>query len=453
MRRALALLALVLPLAGLPARAATRAVRLERRVERSTCGAEVQGFAHRAVASGQAAARLVRAAPPSGDGAGTDRLVDVDARPWELGAPALYVRDGDAFEARERHRLGEGAVRIEVRLEPQAGRFVARLVPEPGGDFEAARRAWLPGVALPCRAVGTLRVRGAEVGRRADAAADAPADGWPDPEAALRTYRLEHEATELLYDLRFEAARAALAEAASQSPRDPTPRWMAARATYLEGEALPPEDRPGRLEAFRRAEAFADQAVEVDPESAEGWLWRAVTRGRIATTQGDLRTALEALGRSRGPRWVAHCFEKAIALGPRWRHFGHSARADALYGAAQLYRLLPEGRLVGLAIGVRRDLDRSVALLEQARAIQPGRLEYAKELGVALLCRGAERGRPEDLRAGRAVLEESLALPAPTAFDRTDRRHAAELLGAPPAEACTYSRDLWGATHVAGDAS
>jgi tetratricopeptide (TPR) repeat protein len=400
---------------------------LERRVEHAGCGREVAAFTHRAL-------------PLSADG---EDLVDVDARPWELGAPALYTRAGDAFEGHERHRLGDGAVRVEVRLEPAAGRFTARLLPEPAGDFEAAKRAWLPGIPLPCRTDGTLVVRPA--GR--DEAR------LPDPPSVLRTYRLEHAATELLYDLRFEEARAALGEAASLSPRDPTPRWMAARAHYLEGESLPPEDRTGRLEAFHRAERAADQAVAVDPESAEGWLWRAVSRGRIATTQGDLRTAFQAVGRSRGPRWVADCFERAIQLKPQWRQFGHSALADALYGAAQLYRLLPDGPLVGLAIGVDRDLDRAVALLRRARAIQPDRLEYAKELGVALLCRGAERDREEDLRAGRAALEESLALPAPTTFDRTDRRHAAELLASPPEAACGYSRDLWGATHVAGEAS
>jgi hypothetical protein len=146
---------------------------------------------------------------------------------------------------------------------------------------------------------------------------------------------------------------------------------------------------------------------------------------------------------------VAECFERAIALEPEYVHFGFSAAADARAGAAQLYRLLPEGAWARPLIGVSRDLDRAVALAREALAIQPARIEYAKELGVALLCRASAGGG--DLAEARRVLEGAQRLPVRTPYEETDRRHAGELLTAPPEAACGYSRDAWDAgTLVAG---
>ena len=170
---------------------------------------------------------------------------------------------------------------------------------------------------------------------------------------------------------------------------------MRARVAYLEGESLPAGDRAGRLAAFARAERFADEAVELAPEHGEGWLWRGIARGRITTTQAGLRRAFDVLRGERGPAWVAECFERAIALRPEYVHFGFSAAGDARAGAAQLYRLLPDGAWARRVLGVARDLDRAVVLAREALALQPIRIEYAKELGVALLCRA-----DDDMEAG-----------------------------------------------------
>jgi hypothetical protein len=98
---------------------------------------------------------------------------------------------------------------------------------------------------------------------------------------------------------------------------------------------------------------------------------------------------------------------------------------------------------------VTRDLDRAVALAREALAIQPVRIEYAKELGVALLCRAATHGG--DLAEARRVLQQAQNLPVRTPYELTDRRHARELLASPPETACGYSRDAWDAgVHVAG---
>jgi hypothetical protein len=386
-------------------------VRLVRHVEATSCGALVGDSTHEwAEASiGGAAA-----------------FVDLDARAWRLDEPALHRRDGDAWRSEERHRVGDGAVRVRFRLEPDVRRFTADVEPEPAGDFGVALAQYLPGVALPCRAEGSL-------------AREPVAGSGRSPESAVAVHALVRRATELLYDQRFAAAEAALAAAQAQAEGSDTVRWMRARVAYLEGEALPPSDRDGRLAAFARAERFADEAVALAPEHGEGWLWRGVARGRITTTQAGLRQAVGLLRGERGPRFVADCFERAIALRPEYVHFGFSAAGDARAGAAQLYRLLP-----GWArplLGVSRDLDRAVALAREALALQPVRIEYAKELGVALLCRAGGG----DLAEARRVLHDAETLPVRTPYERTDLRHVRQLLHAPPEAACGYSRDAWDA--------
>jgi len=413
MRFGLPLLALPLALSG--SALAVPEIRIAREVETTSCDGLVVSSSH---------AFLVAEHGPR------QRLVDADSRAWMLDHPPEYAGDAERVEARSRHRLGEGAIEVRVVLELRGGRFSLELLPQPAGDFTAALAQYLPGVALPCRAEGRLAL--------------APAgESAVDPEQLTHVQRLLHEATEALYAPDFASAERLLAEAQALAPDSDTVQWMRARARYLAGEALPQDDSQGRVAAFRAAEAFADRAVEVAPERAEGWLWRGVARGRLLTAQGSLGTALAAVGRGRGPAWVASCFERAIALRPTWEHFGHSAYADALYGAAQLYRMLPEGAWAQPVIGVRGDLDRAVTLAREALARQSNRLEYAKELGADLLCRGARRSRSEDLADGRRVLGEALGLPARTLYDRIDRRHVERLLEEPPERACSYSRDLW----------
>jgi hypothetical protein len=410
--------ALGLALAAAPAGAS---VRLVRHVEATSCGALVADAAHEWA---------------EGAVAGAPAWVDLDARAWRLDEPAVHRRDGAAWLSDERHRVGEGAVRVRIRLDPEARRFAVDVAPEPAGDFEVALAQYLPGVRLPCRAAGSL------------AREAAPGSGR-SPERAAAVHALLRRATEMLYDQRFADAEAALAEAQALAPASDTVRWMRARVAYLEGEALPAAEREARLAAFARAERFAGEAVALAPERGEGWLWLGVARGRITTTQAGLRQAVGVLRGERGPRFVADCFERAIALEPEYVHFGFSAAGDARAGAAQLYRLLPSwARPV---IGVSRDLDRAVALAREALALQPVRIEYAKELGVALLCRAA--ANEGDLAEARRVLRDAEALPVRTPYERTDLRHVRQLRNAPPAAACGYSRDAWDAGERIAEAS
>jgi tetratricopeptide (TPR) repeat protein len=415
MRRPPLPLALLLLALSVPGAAA---VRVERRVERSGCGDLVQSTGH------EFAEAEIDGAPA---------WVDLDARAWRLGEPALHRREGDAWASDERYRVGDGAVRVRIMLAPRSGRFAAEVLPQPAGDFALALAQYLPGIELPCRAEGRIAV--------------APMKGsGRSPASAATVHALIRRATEQLYDQHFADAEEALREAQGLAPRSDTLRWMRARVAYLEGESLPAEDRADRLAAFARAERFADEAVELAPDHGEGWLWRGIARGRITTTQAGLRRAIDVLRGERGPAWVADCFERAIALRPEYVHFGFSAAGDARAGAAQLYRLLPDGAWARRVLGVERDVDRAIVLAREALTLQPTRIEYAKELGVALLCR-AETDASRRAEAER-VLRAAQSLPARTPYELTDRRHARQLLTSPPAAACSYSRDAWEANQL-----
>jgi tetratricopeptide (TPR) repeat protein len=402
---------------ALLAGSALAAQHLEREVAASSCGDLVGDVSH-----ALAEARVE----------GGEVLVDLDAHAWRLDEPAVYRRAAHGFDSDERYRVGDGAVRVRIALQPEAGRFAAEVLPEPAGDFPLALAQYLPGIELPCRAEGRIVLTPAPGSKRR-------------PEDAAAVHELLRRATELLYDQRFVAAESALSEAQRLEPQAATVRWMRARVAYLEGESLEAGDRAGRLEAFSRAERLADEAVALAPEEGEGWLWRGIARGRITTTQAGLRRAFDVLRGERGPLWVAQCFDRAIALQPAYAHFGFSAAGDARAGAAQLYRLLPAGVWAQPVIGVARDLDRAVALSREALALQPVRLEYAKELGVALLCRAGVQGDRRDLDEGQRVLRAALELPVRTPYERTDHHHAEELLASNPERACGYSRDAWDA--------
>jgi tetratricopeptide (TPR) repeat protein len=396
---------------------ADRGMEVARTVEHTTCGEWIGDVTH----------HLWRA-----ESNGKVRWVDPSAREWRLDELVEFHARGEGLAGVQRLKLGEGAVRVEIEFLPEAGSFHARIVPEPAGDFDVALAQYLPGVALPCEARGRISTSPA-------------ATPLPAARHAVRLHALERRATELLYGDHFEAAGAALMEAREIAPRSAELRWMQARVAYLEGEALAASDREQRLAAFARAERFADEAVALDPTSGEAWLWRAIARGRITTTKAALSRAIGLLRGERGPLWVAECFERAIELDPRYSRFGFTTAGDARIGAAQLYRLLPAGPWVKPLLGVSRDPDRAVALAREAVEIQPVRLEYAKELGVALLCRASQPGRQADQEEARTVLRAALALPVRTSYERTDHRHVRALLDTPPERACEYSRDNWDA--------
>lgn len=360
------------------------------------------------------------------------RWTDREANYWQLTTPIAYLGDESQLVASERFRVGDGAIRVESRIFPSEKRYQIEIRSEPAGDFEKARTKYLPNLVLPCRSAGKLEIK-----------SEASAGQVVAAETRIRHYRLLHQASELIYDDRFAEAKAALSEAQKLRPENDTALWLEARVHFLEAETLPATEKSKRLAAYQTARARAEQAIRVNPKSAEAHLWLAIAEGRIATSQGNFRAAIDSIMDSGGPALIANSFERAIALQAKYVHFGYSAHGDALNGAAQFYRLMPESFFVSSLLGVAGNLDRSVELAQQAFDLQPDRIEYAKELGVSLLCRSAKNHSAPDLEKAKQALHAALMLTAYTKLEIIDQQQIRRLLQIEPNRACAYSRDGW----------
>ncbi len=345
--------------------------------------------------------------------------VDPHARFWMLDRPAHY----DAHTATTRYRVGSGAIRVDARLTRDLTEETVKIwVERPIGPAHLA--AYLPRLQLPCER--TVRY-----------AVERSPSREIDLDPLIRFDANLHEATELLYDDQFRAAERKLLEARRLRPEQPASYWMMARLRYLELESLADTlSAEDRIHGYEEAERFADEAVARAPNEPEGYLWQAIARGRIVTARGNLRAALSAMVGGRGPGWIEWTLRRAVELPETFHFFGDSTRGDALYALAQFYRLAPDAWYMA-ALGARGDLSRSIDLLREAVSRQPERLEYRKELAIALLC----RGRGDDRQTARRELEALLELPALTPIDLIDRAHAERLLAEVPANVCGYSRD------------
>jgi len=347
------------------------------------------------------------------------RTVDRTAYFWVLDQARSYALGRSTV----RYRVGGGILRVDSELDEDLRGEVVRMHVETPIE-EAYRSVYLPGVDLPCERRIRYRVRELPPGR-----ADLTVLGRFDA--------LLHRAAEVGYEGRFEESLALLGTAVGLDSDDPAPHWMMARARYLQLESA--TDRipmAERLDGYREAEKWADRAVALAPDSPEGYLWQGVLRGRMATAMGNVRMAMNGMVGGRGPAWLAKTLEKAVSLEEQYVFFGYSTHGNALYALAQFYRLAPDAWYMA-AVGTRGDIDRAIALSRDAVAVQPIRIEFRKELAVALLCRGHE----EDRQAAEAELHKLLDLPAITRIDRIDHEHAKLLLRDGIPDVCWYSRD------------
>jgi hypothetical protein len=92
-----------------------------------------------------------------------------------------------------------------------------------------------------------------------------------------------------------------------------------------------------------------------------------------------------------------------------------------------------------LLFGTRGDLDKAVKYCGDAAKITPDRIDYVKEMGVVLDCRGVRRGNQADIDAGKKWLQKTQTMKVETKIDKMDQEDAKKVMDNPKL-ACGYSR-------------
>ncbi|MFO8055740.1 MAG: hypothetical protein R6V10_00395 [bacterium] len=239
----------------------------------------------------------------------------------------------------------------------------------------------------------------------------------------------------------FDGSDKVLEKAKQQCPDRAEIYWRKARNDYDRMENLDRDQKPGkeeRIEYYRNMESLAEKCIELEPENGDCRLWKGISMGRRGTSQGILQALSEA-------DQVEEAFLKAIELKPTYcaRDGSANSLGDAYNALGQFYRVLPEWLCtfgIRQLVGTCGDIDKSVEYQRKAVAREPERIEYVKELGVSLVCRGQKRENPEDIKEGRKYLKKVLELPEIKHTDPIDKKHAQMILS-DPSLACGYSRD------------
>lgn len=249
------------------------------------------------------------------------------------------------------------------------------------------------------------------------------------------------QAEELWLKHDYDGSSKLLEQAKKVCPNNAEILWRQARDTYDRIEDTPRDKKPDKkalIELYRGIEAVADKCAQLEPQNGECYFWKGVGMGRRGTTQGILSSLGEA-------KDLEATLLKAEGLKPQY----HSANGAAntlgdIYNAlGQYYRVVPEWLCnfpFKQAIGTCGDLNKSVDYNRKAIAREPKRIEYQKELGVSLICRGQKKDSAADVTEGKKVLTDLQALPDVKKTDPIDKQHAKEIIENQKL-ACGYSRD------------
>jgi tetratricopeptide (TPR) repeat protein len=150
------------------------------------------------------------------------------------------------------------------------------------------------------------------------------------------------------------------------APHDYELLWRLSR-TYVDlGEHLPgktDQEKTIQLEYYQKAFAYADQAVQANPNGSMGYLRRAIANGRVALFKG-IWAAIDLVKQVK-----ADC-EKALSLDAK--------NSSAYYVLARTHaKLCEKSKIVRWPLGLGwANRDEAAALFEKAIAMRPGFIMY-----------------------------------------------------------------------------
>jgi hypothetical protein len=238
------------------------------------------------------------------------------------------------------------------------------------------------------------------------------------------------QADQLTSDGKYAEVQKILMDVNKADPNNNDAYWMTARNYFYLGELTPSSKE--KLDDYTQCETWAKKLIAKDPKVPEGYFWA----GTGVSQESVMRGIAKSLGNAKP---IEDYFLKALAMHPTYKSDTDSTEGGADLALCEFYRKVPDSVLMSMIYKTRGNLDKSVSYCQAALKIIPERIDYNKELGVALTCRGQKKGSQQDIDAGKKYLEKVGKIPARTDLDRFDQADAQKIL-ANPKMACGYAR-------------
>ncbi len=214
-------------------------------------------------------------------------------------------------------------------------------------------------------------------------------------------------------------------EALKYKPNDYLVRAMMCLSYYEIAEKLDinkTTDKERKIELYNTMLRVAEEGIKCAPEMGECYFMRGLANARIATTKGVLSELFTAKGIEND--WLIAVNRKSDYTTPN----GENLQASSCVALGVYYRLCPSFFLLRWMFGISGDLDKAVYYCNKAYTLDSTRIEIVKEYGVALITRGLDRNKNEDIESGKEYLRKVPTLPLRLDTDTVDIVHSKTLL-------------------------
>jgi tetratricopeptide (TPR) repeat protein len=231
---------------------------------------------------------------------------------------------------------------------------------------------------------------------------------------------------------KYEESNKILMDVGKADPNNKQAYWMIARNFFDIGEIVPESNEKLKLDDYIKTEEWARKGLEKDPNLAENYFYVAVGMSQQALVKG----IAVSLGKAKG---IEEYYMKTLAMHPTYKGAKDSTEANASFALCQFYRKVPESSIMKLLFGTKGDMDKAVKYCGDAVKLYPNKIEFNKEMGMVLVCRGNRRNVPADVEAGKKWLSKTQAMAPLTGLDKIDIADSKKVLDSPKL-ACGYSR-------------
>ena len=235
-------------------------------------------------------------------------------------------------------------------------------------------------------------------------------------------------------DGQYDESNKILMDVLKADPGNKMAYWMIARNYYNLGEEIPEtkENEAKKLKYYEKCKEWSQKSIDKNPNVAEGYFYLGTGMSSVILVQGLARNLNKF-------KDIENLWLKTLAMHPTYNTPTDNTEANADFALCQYYRKAPESSIMKLLFGTRGDLDKAVKYCGDAVKITPNRIDYVKEMGVVLDCRGVRRGNQADIDAGKKWLQKTQTMKVDTKIDKINKEDAKKVMDNPKL-ACGYSR-------------